>query len=263
MRYILFVFSIFILFISKGGVLTVIGEYKGQNIFIQNTFDPTTKEFCVVSVYVNEEEKLRDPVSTAVEVDLAGFEMDQKIEIKIVYRKGCKPKIINPQALEDGAFAFKQITLTKEKITFITRGEKLGNKVIIEQYEGNVWVQMIKLDSKGSMSENVYELKIQHHSGLNKYRLVYFDENNKDHYSHEYYFHSSQVPVSFYPEKVEDLIYFHSDHPVYYRITNKNGEIVSEGIGKTIDCSKLENNESFDIYFDNQYGKFKVHHKKH
>ena len=40
-------------FLLQAGVITMTGYYKGQNIFIQNPFDASTKQFCIVSIYVN------------------------------------------------------------------------------------------------------------------------------------------------------------------------------------------------------------------
>ncbi len=253
----LFIGVLFFSFQLQAGVITLTGKCKGVPVFIQNPYDASSNEFCIVSVYVNKEQKVHNPNTSAVEVSLEDYMIGDVVELKIVYRRNCKPTLVNPHALQKNKiFDFHNILIRKDYIRWVTRGERYGGKMEVEIFEGERWITIFQEKNHGGLSDNIYEIPSYHHSGENIYRICYTAPDGEKIYSHEYYYRSSQAPASFYPSKVEDVVYFHAEKPVFFQVYDKEKNLVLEGRGKTADCKILDKGK-YKLYFDNQEEKFK------
>ena len=98
-------FSIFCVFVSTAsfstGVIVLEGIYQGKNLYIQNPFGSSGVGFCVQEVRVNGNVTTDEIASSAFEIDLRNFQfkLGDKVEIKIIHKDDCKPKVLNPEVL--------------------------------------------------------------------------------------------------------------------------------------------------------------------
>ena len=187
------------------------GVYQGKNLLVQNPFSATGVGFCVTSVEVNG--KICDSVginTSAFEIDFRkeGIRPGDKVIVTIHHKAGCKPIVLNPEALstrtsdmpqnttltswqDKSGFAASKLTqgtfYAKNNQTCLIIGkvvdEKTGNPV------GQVNVDLIRADQSGYLAVTsphqrngtylitvvpgaVYELSIEAGNGFRKKVLI-------------------------------------------------------------------------------------------
>ena len=71
------------------------GVYQGKNLYVQNPFTGNMKDFCTDEVYLNDVKIMENIKSSAFEIDLSKLSINDKVDLKIIHKEDCKPKILN------------------------------------------------------------------------------------------------------------------------------------------------------------------------
>lgn len=217
---------------------TVSGTYKGRNIYVQNPFTPDRSRYCTRLVYVNDQQVLVEPHASSFEVDLSSVPMNSPVIIKIVHTQGCKPKIINPDAIRgDADFQFVSYSVDENTLHWTTAGETENSTYYIQKLVNNNWLTVRIITARGSNGEGSYTLPVQHHTGVNRYRIRHQERDGRVYYSPELIYRKSAEEVRFYPKNASTKIYFTQSIP--YKITDVKGNVLLQGNGKFVDISKL------------------------
>jgi hypothetical protein len=223
----------------NAGILTLSGVYQKKNLYVQNPFTGNMKDFCTNDVYVNDRLVMSNIQSSAYEIDLSHLNEGDPITIKITHKDDCKPKILNPQVIKaTSSFAFSTFHVEKDKIVWVTKGEKPKGKHFVEHFVNNSWTIVKEIHGKESVIINTYnEAANGHHSGLNKYRIKYLEHDGQIFYSQVLEFVSDLPTVDFYPKRVTDKIYLSRDAD--YELLDAYGNVVRKGNQKEINMSDL------------------------
>ena len=182
LRYSIFFIALFISFHAFGQdtEYTMTGEYQGKNVYVQNPLSKDKINFCASEVFLNERLINTAPKTSAFEIDLSHLKVGDPVFIKIVHKEGCIPKIINPQVIRSKSkFQFLNVQADALSINWTTVGELPYGKFYLEQYRNKTWANLSTNSGKGSFESNQYNLKPQHHTGDNKYRLKYVQSDGK------------------------------------------------------------------------------------
>ena len=166
--------------------LTLTGIYQGKNLYVQNPFDKDMKTFCSKEVWVNDI-KLKDSSITsksAYEIDLSHLPLNSTVTIQIIHSTFCKPKILNPWfGYPKVEFLFDAISVKGDTLFIQTRKEKPKGKMIVESFIYNSWEPVGEMANKGSGIINLYYFGVPMHSGVNKFRAKYIEENGQVYYT--------------------------------------------------------------------------------
>ena len=179
MKRIIFLFLLFpFSFHSFAGVFTVEGVYQGRNLYVQNPFAGTGIGFCTTEVLINGKKSTDEIQSSAFEIDFSSYNLKigDKVEVRIKHKDDCKPKVLNPEVLKLSStfevIAFKAIDGI---VNFTTKGESASMPFTVEQFRWNKWVKIGEVQGKGTVEANSYSVKVNNHSGINKFRIQQTD----------------------------------------------------------------------------------------
>lgn len=165
----------FLLFLSvpmsHGAEIMISGQYQGQNIYVQNPFGMDRKEYCTEEVFVNDKLVLSHPEVGAYEIDLSYLPLNTPITIKIVFKEGCKPYIVNPQVIGVDDFKFITIEVGEGEVRWITAKEPASGTYSIERFEGENWTEIAQVAAKGGKVNNFYKLPMSPASEGNIFRI--------------------------------------------------------------------------------------------
>ncbi len=174
-----------------GAEISLSGTYQGKNLFVQNPFSTDTEEYCTNEVYVNGKLTLNQPKASAFEIDLSALSLNSQVEIRIVYKDHCGPKIINPQALKlDSGFKFLVCQATDSELKWITEMEPVSGIYTVERLHDGSWDSVAEIGSKNSEVNNFYKLPATHKNGLNIYRIKFTQAEGISLYSKEIEFNA-------------------------------------------------------------------------
>lgn len=239
------------------------GNYQGKNLYIQNPFAGNGVGFCVTKVFVNgiELDTIKYPkfemYSSAFEIDLKsmGFKVGDKINIRILHKEDCKPKVLNPGGPKPkSTFELVKIEALKDgTIKWTAKGEIGKLPYVIEQFRWNKWIKVGEVDGKGGEQVNSYEKVINTHFGDNQVRIKQIDYTSQPRYSKPIYFMSDAKEVTFKFTQEDSKINFTSY--TMYELYDKDGNIVKKGFAREVDCSKLSKG-GYWLSYDNKIGEF-------
>ena len=262
------IFSIFCLLISTAsfstGVIVLEGIYQGKNLYVQNPFGSSGVGFCVEEVRVNDNVTTDEIASSAFEIDLRNFQfkLGDKVEIKIIHKDDCKPKVLNPEVLNPKS-TFEIVAMSVgADLTYkwSTKGEAGKLPFIIEQFRWNKWVKIGEVEGVGSATLNEYSFKVAPHSGKNKYRLKQVDYTGQPKFSRTIEY-TANIPkvVTFSPAKVSKEITFSDEDDkeieTMFEIFDQFGNIVKRGYAAKIDASNLTKGVYY-LNYDNKMESF-------
>ena len=253
---------IFSLLTRANGIIVLDGVYQGKNIYIQNPFSASGVGFCVQEVRVNGNVTTDEIASSAFEIDLHNFQfkLGDKVEIKIIHKDDCKPKVLNPEVLNPKS-TYEIVSMSVDpNFTFkwTTKGETGKLTYQIEQFRWNKWVKVGEMEGVGSMVQNEYSFKVTPHSGNNKFRVKQVDYTGQPRISRTVEAASSIGEITFSPAKVTKEIGFYSkDVPVetLYEVYDQYGNIVKKGFASKIDASDLQKG-AYYLNYDNIMAEF-------
>ena len=249
-----------------GGIITLEGFNQGKNLKVQNT-SGSLNNFCTLAVYVNGKKVMETPTSAIYEIDLSSYEMGEKLVVKIQYKADCAPRVLNKQAIKPKSrFIFDEVIVKEEGLKWTTKGEEKKGKMTIQQLtryvDGNKWIDLSEVTTKGNLSYNQYYTKVRHYCNLNKYRIKYEEiESGLVFYSEIIEYTSTKKDVNLYPKRVQDKIYFTTSSAIPYRIYDSKGDLILQGSGIYVNCTSLIANQYYTVIFDNRIEK--VLKKKH
>ncbi|MDF1673909.1 MAG: hypothetical protein P1U41_10400 [Vicingaceae bacterium] len=260
MKQVLSLIILILLTVSKStGMETLIleGVYQGKNIYVQNTIPESGVGYSVFEVRVNGVPTSDELNSWAIEIDLASldFGLGDTVLIKIYYKPGPQPKVLNPEVLlflSTFDIVSQQISTTGE-FTWTTTNENGSLTFVIEQYKWNRWVKSGEVYGIGTPTENNYYFEITPHSGENKVRVYQLDFTKEKRYSKPLTFQSEVKEVKFKRVTEEDKFIF-SDKTLY-EIYDYNDRIAMRGYGEVVNYINLPKGPYY-LYYDNKTTSF-------
>jgi len=244
------------------GVIILEGNYQGKNVYVQNPFASNGVGFCVTEVKVNGNITTDEINSSAFEIDFKPFnlQLGAKVEIQIMHKDGCKPKVLNPEVLKPKS-TYEIVSMTADKdgtLKWSTKNESGKLAFVIEQFRWNKWVKVGEVEGNGTSTVNSYVFKVAPHSGKNQLRVRQTDYSGQPKISKAVDFMSEVPEVTFTPVKAtKEITFFHGQTPVetMYEIYDQYGNIVKRGYAKTIDVTNLAKGGYF-LNYDNKMGEF-------
>ncbi len=242
-------FVLFILGSQDPVEVEVIGVYQGKSLFIQNPYRPTTKSFCVRSIYVNNERQELNYDLSALKLDFEKNDLYTPVTIRIISDDSlCNPIIINPDAIFfHTAYKFTDVTLSEAGLSWTTEGERETGNYIVEKLQNGIWIDIHSEKAKGTFEKAEYAFLPILDEGGNKYRVKYEFGNGKYLISNEADYDHYPEPVTFTPKKTKRMIRF--SRAAHYEIFDQNSKLVLSGEGTEVDVSKLWPGD-YVIYFD-------------
>ena len=258
-----YICKLIVLFLLTAGTsiametLILEGVYQGKNIFVQNTIPESGVGYSVFEVRVNGEPTSDELNSWAIEIDLSSlnFELGDIVSIKILYKPGPQPKILNPEVLlhlSTYDIVSQNVTSTGE-FTWVTNNEDGSLTFVVEQYKWNRWVKAGEVYGIGTPAENNYYFEITPHSGENKVRVYQLDFTKEKRYSDALTFESEVQEVKF-KRLTEENKFIFSDKTLY-EIYNYNDRIVMRGYGNEVNYTNLPKGPYY-LYYDNKTTSF-------
>ena len=251
----LLVVSLSFLHYSNAAVIVVEGIYQGKNLYVQNPFAGSGVGFCTTEVLVNDVKSTDEIQSSAFEIDFSNFKlkMGDKIKVTIKHKDDCKPKVLNPEVLKPTS-TFEMVSFKAEEsvVKWTTKGESGPLPFVVEQFRWNKWVKAGEVDGKGIATENNYSVKVNNHSGINKFRISQTDYKGPK-YSNTIQYRSSSPEVTFFPVKASKDITFSTE--TMYEIYDQYGNLVKKGVAKEVDISSLPKGPYY-LNFDNKTENF-------
>ncbi len=251
---------------SQGNVIIVEGNYQGKVLYVQNPFGPGGVGFCVTEVKVNGNITTDETNSSAFEIDLKAHKLNpgDKVEVKIIHKDGCKPKVLNPEVLKPRS-TFEIVSMTAEKdgtLKWSTRSETGKLPFIVEQFRWNKWVKVGEVEGAGTPSTHEYSFKVAAHSGKNQLRVRQVDYTGQPRVSKSVDFIGESPDVVYSPQKTSKEITFSTNKgkeanpaETMYEIYDQYGNVVKKGYGSRVDVSNLPRG-SYYLNFDNKMGEF-------
>ena len=238
----------------RAGEIVLTGVYQGKNLFVQNPAVGQDKTYCVDEVYVNDVKKMSAITQSAFEIDLSDLEIDAEVTVKILYKDGCTPKIINPQVLRPSAtFQFSNFTVDNNSVDWTTIGETPKYLFYVEHFVNGNWLAIKKFEAKNT-GAGIYSLPVTHSTGVNKYRIK--AQNEEDHhmfYSKVIEFDPNAEPITFFPKSVTSKITL--SRPTGYEVVDAKGNVLKKGKGTEISLTELKSGVYY-LNIENRREKF-------
>jgi len=220
------------------GELLISGVYQGKNLYIQNPSLPDSDGFCTIKAFVNHNEVVRNPTTSAYEINLSMVEIGEVVSIRILHHDGCKPVVINPQVIrKKNPFKFIRIDLKDNSLGWSSKGDFYGDYYYVEKRIGNKWIMIKSLKAKGEDLENTYVVGVMNSVGDNKYRIKCIQKGGEINYSPLVTYYSKDDPVTFYPVQVVDRIYL--SRMADFEVLDVHGNLMASGKKKEIDVNNL------------------------
>lgn len=233
-------------------IIILEGKYQNRNVFVSNS--PTTNGigFCSFEVRVNGS-LVTDEVNTrAYEVDLSVFELsiNDAVIIEIKHKKGCVPKVLNPQALQaKPTFNSKGISVSKDGVlTWSTTDEHGILPFYIQQYKWNKWVDVGEVKGTGEASLNTYTYQVDFVYGENKFRVVQKIDTQRFRKTKSVTIDSERPKLNFVYNKKNKKVIF--SNTTAFEIHDKFGQLVMRGYNSQADVTNLTKDDYY-ISFDN------------
>jgi hypothetical protein len=228
--------------------LVLHGVYQGKDIYVQNPYSKQEKEFCTLSVFVNDREVISNPTSSAYRISFSHLAIGDIVVIKIHYREGCTPRIVNPAAIQpSGGFEFLTAQADRNAVSWLTRGEMPGGKYLIERKAANNEWQVVKeVTYQEDAQAGNYATPIEHRGGENIYRIKYEGLNDVNAYSVSFSYTYKEAPITFYPVEATRKLYLSEETD--YLITDATGKKYKRGRGRIITIHNLKPGEYYLNY---------------
>jgi len=250
---ILFTICLFIYsFFALAQEINLKGTYQGKNLYVQNPLSSDQSSYCTESVYLNGRVVLQSPKTSSFEINLSKLAINSPIEVRILYKNGCKPKVINPNVVKSNtSFKFVSFTIDDKNLHWTVEGESANSVYYVEHYINNNWTNVKVLTAQAGQS--TYNIPVAHTVGSNSYRVKHQEKNGQIAYSQTVTYTSSQGMIKFYPRNVSNKIYFTGT--VSYEISDAKKQLLKRGKGKEVDVSTLQRGVYY-VSFDNRTEQF-------
>lgn len=245
-----------------GDIMVLDGFYQGKNIFVHNSFGSSGVGFCVEEVRVNDNVVTDNVAFSEFEIDLRKFNLKvgDKVEVKLIYKENCKPKILNPEVLyPKSTYEIVNISVDDKFILkWSTKGETGKLKYTIEEFRWNQWLKVGEMEGVGYPALNEYTFKVTPHSGNNKFRIKQLDYTGQPKISRTVERESTIPEITFLPLKVtKEIMFYNSDTLIetMYVIYDQYGTAAKRGYSSKIEVNDLPKGVYY-IYYDNVTSQF-------
>ncbi len=224
--------------------IQVSGVYYGKNIFVSN---PSIGNggFCIDSILINQAISNFALPSNAIEIDfsLLNIQPQTAVEIALYHKKGCKPKIENPDAIKPHSiFSIESPKVNKNHVlTWKISGKPPIDSIIIEQYKWKRWVVVGKLPNNLDSPE--YSFQISPHSGANLFRVCLASVC-----SVAAKYNSVVKPLTILENKPAHLLF---SGETFFELFDNKGKQLLSGDGKELNWQNLPKGEYW-INYDNK-----------
>lgn len=212
------------------------GTYQGKDIIVINPFLMQYNCPVVKEIILNDKMKLPNLNGTKLIIPLSKFKPGQYVNIKIVHLKNYRPKVDDPKyILTPSTFELVNSSVDETSYKFTVTHETTQQPFYIEQFKYQKWVTLGKVMSKGTQGNNSYSFLVNHHAGVNTYRIKQKDAVRGFHYTDQIEYESKRTPVAF--SVAGNQIVFSA--PTDFEIFEITGLIVKRGFGSSVDISDL------------------------
>ena len=238
---------------SANKEIRIDGIFQGVNLYIMNPFATSGVGFCITQITVNGTPALDDTNRSSIELNLSAYRLvkGEKITIVITHKEGCTPKVLNKDALMPKS-TFKLIASKFDKagsFSFTTQGESGSLTFIVEQFKWKKWVAVGSVEGKGTSGQNVYNVKVPLHSGINKFRIKQTDYTKKPYYSQEVTYNNLAPEVTFKPgNNGETTGKITFSRLTSYEIYDYYGKRMDKGSAAAVDVSRYPKGTYFINY---------------
>lgn len=262
MKRILFFFAFLFLFSASGNASNSIvleGRYQNKNLFVQNGFNESGVGYCTFEVRVNGQVSLDEINSSAFEIDFNQFQIKPgtEVTVEIIHKDGCKPKVLNPEALKSTA-SFEIVSMMVDKngvLKWTAKKENGSLPYIVEQFKWNKWVPVGEVKGVGTAEEHDYSYQTTPHSGENKFRLKQTGYGLKSKYSQPVTYLSSIGKASFTLSEDTNAVFFSRES--LYEVYDDYGFLLKKGYSKKVDIANLKKGLYF-LCYDNAVEEIKI-----
>ena len=242
---------------GHAGTIVIEGKYHSKNLFIQNGLLETGVGYCTYEVTVNGQVSTDEVNSSAFEVDFSQFQIKPgtEVTVEIKHKDGCRPKILNPEALKSIA-TFEVVSLSIAKdglLKWTTKNENGALPYIVEQFKWNKWVPVGEVQGKGTNEQHEYTYQAIPHSGVNKFRVKQTGYGPKMKYSEPVTLMSTLPKITFTESEKADKILLSGES--MYEVYDDYGNVLKKGYAKQVDISNLAKGNYF-ICYDNSVESF-------
>ena len=232
-------------------IIILEGQYQKRNLFVANSENTNGIGYCTYEVRVNGELITDDINVRAFEVDLSLFELklNEHVVVEIKHKKGCVPKVLNPEALQaKPTFNSENITISEDGVlAWETTDEHGMLPFVVQQYKWNKWVDIGEVQGKGENKLSSYEFLVDFVYGENKFRVVQKINQQRFRKTKTVTIHSDKPKLNFvYNRKSKQVVF---SNRTAYEIHDKYGQLVMRGYNTQADVTHLLRDEYY-LSFD-------------
>jgi hypothetical protein len=242
---------------SAQDTLRVEGRYTGRNIYVQNPFNGSGKEFCTKKVLVNKIE-IGFEQASAFEINLAAldFPVGTTMKIEIIYSSSCLPKILNTEmhCLPQCMYSIFSIEIKNDTMLTWTSAETNGKfYYTIEQFRWNKWVKCGEVASTSGSDTIAYSFNVKKHlhSGENQFRVKVLDYSPTPVYS--------AVAKQMQPEIRSNMSKCNGDitfgRETFWEVYDSEGNMIRSGYGNFLSINSFPHGHYY-LNYDNTTAEF-------
>lgn len=243
--YLIFLVLYVVTHTATAAELVLHGVYQGKDIYVQNPYSREVKGFCTEAVFVNDEEVISNPRTTAYKIPLSHLKLRDLVVIRIKYREGCAPRVVNPEVIQRvEGFEFLTAQAGRNAVSWLTKGELPGGNFYVERkVTDQEWQVVEEFTAKGQPESNNYQIPIHHRGGENIYRIKYKSDDSIEAYSLNFSYLFEEAPITFYPKEATTKLYLSEE--TEYLIIDASGRKYKRGKGRIITIHNLQPGEYF------------------
>lgn len=234
---------------NESQMIAYSGVYKGEPLFIQNPYLPSSKSYCITDIYVNG--KRVDIVynRSALLLDFKQVQKFSPVSIRINYSDSlCVPVLLNPDAIKyHSVFSFEAIAISDSSVVWTSKGEQPTGEYGVERFYLGDWETLKTLSSDGIYGGSDYTFFPIYEEGSNKYRIKYSDGDLT--------LYSEEVEHVFYPEPITyerkgaHIVLSRSSE---YIVTDLDNNELIVGSGKEFKIDHLKNGQYYFVFGEEQ-----------
>ena len=185
--------------------------------------------------------------SHAFEIDLTslGLPLGKVVSVSLKHRSGCVPRILNPEVIQPSP-GFELVAFDafpSGEVSWTTVDEHGRMPFVLQQFKWGKWVDIVRLDGRGSSEEQVYVTSIQPMQGENLLRLTHLAPDGTLEVKGEARFQGDvPEPTMEYDQKSQVLTF---SGPTQYELVDEFGTVVLRGVGNTATLRYLSRGDYF------------------
>jgi hypothetical protein len=215
------------------------GRYYNANVFIYNP--DIDNGYSIQAITINGDTLKGNLSTNGIELDFSvlGLNEGSPIQIRIFYKSGAKPTIVNPEVLASNQnLRFSRPKFIKGHLQWRLTGSLSDSPIYIEHFEWGEWRLAGEVDPLDTIRNKLYQYDIPSHSGVNRVRLFTFDGQHKKVESKELrYSVSKDMAVTLATTKIKDDVVFSRE--THYELFDNNGILLKSGTDRYVNMRDL------------------------